>query len=132
MPRTTVSTGKHEKAEFVIDFVQNLPYVTDDVSRGYDDYPKFPTETLVDADGDCEDTAILLASILQAEPFNYDMILIEPPGHMAAGVYGEDLNGIYYELDGRDYYYIETTGTGWGVGDMPEQYEGERASLYQV
>ncbi|SEW10321.1 hypothetical protein [Halobacterium jilantaiense] len=124
--------SKREKVEFVIDFVQSLPYVTDDVSRGYDEYPKFPTETLVDSDGDCEDTAILLASILQADPFNYDMILIGPPEHMAAGIYSEEINGNYYELDGRDYYYIETTGTGWGIGDIPETYDGERATLYQV
>jgi len=60
------------------------------------------------------------------------MILIEPPGHMAAGVYSEEIDGYHYELDSRDYYFIETTGTGWGVGDIPEQYEGERASLYRV
>lgn len=124
--------SKRKTVEFVIDFVQNLPYVTDNVSRGYDEYPKFPTETLVDSDGDCEDTAILLASILQADPFNYDMILIGPPEHMAAGIYSEVINGNYYELDGRDYYYIETTGTGWGIGDIPETYDGDRATLYQV
>jgi len=124
--------SKPKKVEFVIDFVQNLPYVTDDVRSGYDEYPKFPTETLVDSDGDCEDTAILVASILQADPFNYDMILISPPEHMAAGIYSEEINGHYYELDGRDYYYIETTGSGWGIGDIPETYEGELADLYRV
>lgn len=123
---------KPVQVEFVIDFVQSLPYVTDDVSRGYDDYSKFPIETLVDANGDCEDTAILLASTLQAEPFNYDMVLIRPPGHMATGIYGDDLPGRYYTLDGREYYYIETTGTGWGIGDVPDPYVGEEAYLYQV
>lgn len=125
-------TGKKEKTRVAIDFVQRLPYVTDDVSKGYDDYPKLVQELVVEGEGDCEDTAILLSAILEAEPFEYDMVLIELPGHMAAGIYGKDLPGYYYEQDGRKYYYIETTGEGWGIGDKPEQYQDVRARLYQV
>lgn len=73
-------TGMREQVEFVIDFVQHLPYVPDDVSTPFDDYTKFGAETLVELGGDCEDTAILLASVLQAEPFGYDMVLIQPHG----------------------------------------------------
>jgi len=125
-------SGKREKVSFAIDWVQSLPYVTDDVSRGFDDYPKLLTETLTDASGDCEDTAILLAAMLQSEPFGYDMVLIQPPGHMAAGIYGTDLPGYYWEKDGRKYFYIETTGAGWGIGDLPETYQGEDAVVHQV
>ncbi|MCU4802375.1 hypothetical protein OB920_18520 [Halobacteria archaeon HArc-gm2] len=125
-------TGKREKVEFVIDWVQSFPYVTDDVDTGYDDYPKTVTETMVEVRGDCEDTSILLAAILQTEPFNYDMVLIQPPGHMAAGIYGKDQPGYYWEADGREYYYIETTGDGWGIGDLPETYQGENAVVHQV
>jgi hypothetical protein len=74
----------------------------------------------------------MLASILEAEPFNKDMILIQPPGHMACGIWQEDPEGWYWELDGRKYSYIETTGEGWGIGDCPEEYQGEDAYLYQV
>lgn len=125
-------TDKRLQVEFVIDFVQNLPYVPDDVSKGFDDYTKFITETVVEAGGDCEDTAIMLAAVLQAEPFGYDTVLIQPPEHMAAGVYGEDLDGSYWTYEDRDYYYIETTGTGWGIGDLPETYRGEEAYVHQV
>lgn len=125
-------TNKRIKVEYVIDLVQLLPYVTDDVSRGFDEYPKFPAETIVDARGDCEDTSILLASILQSTAFNYDMVLIQPPGHMACGIYGQDLPGYYWEYNGRKYYYIETTGTGWGIGDLPETYQDESAIIHQV
>lgn len=120
------------KIAAVIDWIQSFPYVTDDVYEGYDEYPKFPVETLTEVGGDCEDTAILMASLLQSQPFNYDMVLISPPGHMAAGIYSEDRQGRYYTYDGRDYYYIETTGSGWGIGDMPEDYVGTKASIYQV
>lgn len=125
-------TSKQEQVEFVIDFVQNLPYVPDDVSTEFDDYTKSVTETLVEGGGDCEDSAILMAAILQSEAFNYDCILIQPPGHMAVGVYGTDLPGTYWEHDGRRYYYLETTGDGWSVGELPEAYEGESAYLHEV
>lgn len=125
-------TGKREKVEFVIDFVQRLPYVPDDVSTGYDDFTKFIMETLVELGGDCEDTAIMLVAILQSEPFNYDMVLIQPPGHMAAGIWSEEPRGYYYTYGGRSYEYIETTGEGWGIGDCPEEYQGERAYVFQV
>ncbi len=125
-------SDKRTQAEFVIDFVQSLPYVPDDVSTGYDDYTKFTVETLAELGGDCEDTSILLAGVLQADPFGYDTVLIQPPGHMAVGIYGTDLPGTYWTKDGRDYYYLETTGEGWGVGDLPNAYRGESAYVYQV
>lgn len=125
--------GKRMKIEFVIDAIQHIPYVPDDVSTGYDDYTKYGTELLAELAGDCEDTSILMAGVLQSEPFGYDMILIQPPGHMAVGIYGQDdLPGYYWELDGRRYYYIETTGSGWAIGDIPEEYEGVDAYTYQV
>lgn len=125
-------TGSREKVEFIIDFVQYLPYVPDDVSKGFDDYTKFSAETLVELGGDCEDSSILLAGILESEPFNYDMVLIQPPGHMAAGIKGGDLPGYYWEYEGVRYYYIETTSVGWGIGDLPEMYQGSDAYVHQV
>ncbi|ELZ94924.1 copper amine oxidase domain-containing protein [Haloferax mucosum ATCC BAA-1512] len=125
-------TEKRETVEFVIDFVQRLPYVPDDVSTGFDDFTKFSVETLVGLGGDCEDTSIMLAGLLQSEPFGYDMVLIQPPGHMAVGIYGTDLPGTYWTLDDRDYYYIETTGEGWGIGDIPDEYKDDRAYVHQV
>jgi len=118
--------------EFVIDFVQALPYVPDDVSTGYDDYPKYVLETVCELGGDCEDTAILLASLLEADGFGYDMVLIQPPSHMAVGIWNENPSGYYWEHEGRKYAYVETTGAGWGVGEIPSEYEGEQAYVYQV
>ncbi|MFC7202373.1 hypothetical protein ACFQJC_02525 [Haloferax namakaokahaiae] len=125
-------TDKRMKVEFVIDFVQRLPYVPDSVSTGYDDFTKFSIETLVELGGDCEDTSIMLAGILQSEPFGYDMVLIQPPGHMAVGIYGDDLPGYYWTYEDRKYYYIETTGEGWGIGDLPNEYRDASAYVIQV
>ena len=123
---------RRTKVEFLIDFVQNLPYVPDDVSTGYDDYTKHMVETLVEGGGDCEDTAVMLASVLQSASFEYDAVLLLLPGHMAVGVYGDDLPGTYYEYDARQYYYVETTGRGWDVGEVPDEYSAASASVYQV
>lgn len=125
-------TDKREQAGFVIDYIQALPYVPDDVSTGFDDYTKFIAETISEGGGDCEDTAVLMASVLQSEPFGYDTVLLQPPGHMAVGIYGKDLPGGHVTYDGREYYYIETTGEGWGVGDIPEQYQGVDVKIHNV
>jgi len=110
--------------EHMISFVQHLEYTTDKVGTGYNEYPKYPIETLVDKDGDCEDTCILLASLL--EQFDYGTTLLVFPNHqhMAVGVLGEaGLDGTAYVHDGQHYYYVETTSPGWGLGDAPSDLQ---------
>lgn len=60
------------------------------------------------------------------------MVLLQPPEHMAAESCGNDQPGSYWKSDGREYYSIETTGDGWGIGDLPETYQGESAVVHQV
>ena len=123
----------YKKASFILAFIQSLPYTSDFVTTSYDDYPRFPIETLVDNGGDCEDTAILFAAIMQASPLYYDAILINPPGHMATGIWCDSsFYGYYWELDGRYYYYCETTSAGWEIGGCPPEYQLSDAYVYQV
>lgn len=111
-------------------FVQSLAYVQD-VNIGYDDYPKYPIETIIERNGDCEDTSYLAASIIKA--MNIDVILIELPNHMAIGVWvSDDYPGSYYEKDGRHYYYYETTGSDWRLGEIPAIYKNKSAYLIDV
>jgi predicted transglutaminase-like cysteine proteinase/predicted nucleic acid-binding Zn ribbon protein len=115
----------------IIFFVQNLQYVDDKVETGYDEYPKFPLETLADEGGDCEDSAILLASLLRE--LGYGTVLIQFQDHMAVGVKGEDsISGSYYEVDGIRYFYVETTSTGWEIGDVPEQMADQPARILKL
>lgn len=100
---------------FVIAFVQQLEYRSD---QG--EYPKFPIETVAEFGGDCEDTSILLAAMLKE--LGYETILINPPGHMAIAMACDDCNGVAYHEFGKRYYYIETTASGFGVGEVPEDY----------
>ncbi len=125
-------TTERQKGEFVIDFVQSLPFSPNDLDNGFDDSTKGVAKTIAHLGGDCEDTSVLLASLLSSEPFGYDMILIELPDHMGVGIYGKDLEGSYWETDGRDYYYIESTNFGGDIGEVPAKFENDSAYLYQV
>jgi hypothetical protein len=118
-----------EKINLIISFVQSLPYTSDSVTTPFDEYPRYPLETLVDEGGDCEDTSVLTAALLDA--LNYDIVLVAPPGHMAVGV-NIDSYGSYYDYEGNQYYFLETTGEGWEIGVIPDDYKGVSAYLYPL
>jgi hypothetical protein len=118
-----------EMIEMVISFVQSLPYTADSVTTPFDEYPRYPLETLVENGGDCEDTSILLASLLHA--LEYETILIMFPDHVGVGILsGENISGTYYELNNDKYFYTETTGEDWPIGTLPPAYENVPASIY--
>jgi len=117
-----------QNVEFAAAFVQSLPYTADSVTTPFDEYPRYPIETLVDNGGDCEDTSILLASII--DKLGYGTVLIMLPNHVGVGVKGgENIYGSYYEYKGNKYYYIETTGEGWKIGKLPDAYKGTKATI---
>ncbi len=111
---------------FVASFVQNLEYKKDSDTDDSYEYPRYPVETLfngMDGGGDCEDKAILTASIL--DYLGYDVALIRIPDHMAVGV-GLTATAIPdkdFYVD--DYYYLETTTPNHMCGTIPEgdQYD---------
>ena len=107
-------------------FVQQLEYKSD----GDWEYPKYPIETLYDKGGDCEDTSLLLCGIIRS--MGYGSVLVLLDGHCAVGVQGGNLNGRYYELDGKKYFYVETTAKGWRIGEMPAQYINSSAWIWGI
>jgi len=117
-----------EKINLVISFIQSLPYTSDEVTTPFDEYPRYPLETLVENGGDCEDTSILAASLLKAMKF--DVILIAPLNHMAVGV-KVDAVGSYWVQDYEIYFYLETTSGGWEIGEYPEDLEKE-AHIFEL
>ncbi len=123
--------SEYETIEFAASFVQSLPYTADSITTPYDEYPRYPIETIVDRGGDCEDTSILLSSMI--DKMGYGVVLIELPDHCAVGVKGgENVSGTYWEYKGSKYYYIETTDEGWGIGQLPEEYENTAADIYPM
>jgi uncharacterized membrane-anchored protein YhcB (DUF1043 family) len=114
-----------EELGLVISFVQSLHYLTDE-STNFDEYPKFPVETLVDGGGDCEDTSIILAHLLEA--MGIDVALLTLPNHMAIGV-AVNATGIHIDYGNSSYYYLETTATGWEIGEVPPEHEGKDVTI---
>ena len=106
-----------QKVNFVLAFVHALPYTPDDVTTGYDEYYRYAIETLVERGSDCEDTSVLFASILSG--LSFEVALISLPGHLAVGVKG-NFRGVFFPYGSNNYYYCETTGTGWKLGKVPE------------
>jgi hypothetical protein len=122
---------EYETVEFAAAFVQGLPYTTDSVTTPYDEYPRYPIETLTEKGGDCEDTSILLASII--DKMGFGTVLIVLPTHVGVGVKGgENMYGTRWTYKGERYYYIETTGENWPIGELPDEYKNMTASVYPM
>jgi len=119
-----------EMPYFAASFVQAMPYTPDNVTTSYDDYPRFPYETLYDNGGDCEDTAILTAAIIQE--LDYDVALIKLPGHVAVGVSCSEAVGDHYNYNSVNYCYLETTGEGWFIGELPDNYKNSPAEVIPI
>lgn len=127
--------NEFQTVSYAAAFVQSLPYTEDSVTTNHDEYPRYPIETLVDNGGDCEDTAILMASLLRA--MDYGVVLLRfklvESGHLAVGVLGgEGIYGTYWNYNGGKYYYLETTGDDWEIGQIPDEYKNLSASVFDM
>lgn len=121
-----------EKVKFVIRFVQSLPYTVDSVTTPWNEYPRYPIETLFDRGGDCEDTSILVAALLNRLGYDTALLLLPNEQHAAVGVSITGVSGSYYTKDGVKYYYVETTGTGYEIGEIPEVFTRTSAFIYPL
>ena len=74
---------------------------------------------------------LLFAGIIKE--LGFGVCLINPPGHVAVGVLGsEEILGTYYTLNGKRYYYCETTGSNWEIGDCPDEFKNVEATLIEL
>ena len=124
--------SKYETVEYVITFIQSLPYTVDDETTPWNEYPRYPIETLFDRGGDCEDTSILTAAILNEMGYDVALLILDNDNHCAVGIAGGvGVYGTYYIVDETKYYFIETTGDGWGIGDFPS-FDSGKAYIYPL
>jgi archaellum component FlaC len=121
--------SEENKTDLIVSFIQNMDYTLDPDSKGLTEYPRFPVETLVDGGGDCEDTGILMASLLDDMGYNVSLILM--PDHLAVGI-EVNATGFHWVYDNVTYYYLETTAPGWGEGEVPPEHDPEEATIYPV
>jgi len=114
---------------FILRFIQTvIRYNLDNVTHGCTEYWSFPVETLVDKKGDCEDTSVLFASIMDALKYETSLlfyILDEDFGHLAVGLHLNENLGDYVTYGGKRYYYCETTTPGYIIGKLPPDIKGE-------
>ena len=121
-----------QKINFVIAFVQSLPYTVDNETKPYDEYPRYPLETLFDRGGDCEDTSILVAALLDRMGYDVALLWLENAKHIAVGVSVPGTYGSYYTHGSKKYYYLETTGEGWQIGQIPPSITDTTAHIYPL
>lgn len=103
------------RAEFILYFVQTIPYKSDTETRGHEEFFKYPAETLWDGGGDCEDSSFLYASVLSALGYRTAVAMFSD--HAMAGVVLEPLEAsfdTFTSMDGTVYVFAETTGAGIG------------------
>jgi cell division protein FtsB len=72
------------------------------------DTPRYPLETLLAGGGDCEDTAILFASMILAAPVNWDVYMVYMDGYNPYNTVEMNHVIVYIET-GNSSYFVETT-----------------------
>lgn len=121
-----------KKIQLVLGFVQSLTYTRDIVPAAYDEYPRYPVETLFEQGGDCEDTSILIVAILREMGFDVALLLFEEFDHMGVGInFDIHYGNSWIHSDGRRYWYLDTSG-GQSMGWCPEPYDVTSAYVYPV
>lgn len=118
-----------DELHFIISFIQGLENTVDSETTPYNEYPKYPIETLAELGGDCEDTSILLASILKAINVETALLIMREPDHCAVGIAVTGITGVGVEHNGIVYYYVETTGSGYRIGEIPPVYLGKEPQI---
>lgn len=132
-----------ELIEYISTFVQSLPYALDPISTGFRDYSRYPAEILVDAQGDCVDTSILLcATLLESSvdcdvayfSFSPDAVRASEGGHLAVGIAPNNVSydgARYIESRGQRYYYIEPTAFS-PVAEIPSRFDFDLAEVHHI
>lgn len=129
-----------DQADNVLAFVQAaIDYRRDMTDRpGWREHVQCPIETLVERTGDCEDHAILAATILHRLGFVVGLILAPGPAsaHCAVGLADPmgrpDGISVFDPLSGRAYAYGEATAHGWRFGQAPPEYRPDSMQVVPV
>ena len=93
-------------------FIRDAWYIVtqlNDYAEDEGDIPRYPSETLVAGGGDCEDTAILLASLIRAAPVDWQVDLVYMDSDNLLDPQTVNHMIVHINTGERD-YLIETTG----------------------
>ncbi|MCL2147762.1 MAG: InlB B-repeat-containing protein, partial [Methanomassiliicoccaceae archaeon] len=100
-----------DRANYVLHFVQSIPYKYDKDGDATTEHWNYPSETLWRNQGDCEDHAILYAALMKELGYRAVLFWVnaDGAGHLAVGLDVEGGSGTYYNYLNGKYYYCETT-----------------------
>lgn len=120
---TGTDYGSQDFAEYVLAFGQicfdyeydhTQYYIDTDRYSEITDFWAYPNQTVFSGFGDCEDTSMLIASMLKTVGFDSAVMVL--PGHMALSVvidgyraYSDSEDYMMIQYDGRTYYFCEST-----------------------
>lgn len=125
LARLYPGTKNWEQVKVICEWVRdNIGYVSDPQDS---EYIQLPEETLNNGGGDCDDQAVLLASLLMCVGFRCAFVLV--PGHIYVAVYAPAAPGNVrtYEdkswpdgTSARDWIGFDPTCTNCQFGELPE------------
>jgi hypothetical protein len=125
--------NKTDTVNLVDAFVQALVFANNDETTPYDNYPRYPIETLFDQSADCEDTSILTAALLYRLEYSQVIFVFSEKKHVAVGVYVPAAVGLDgWEYQAKRYIYLETTGNTWTLGHAPSVYLALQPEIYPI
>lgn len=123
-----------DKVQFTLDFVQepNIRFVSNKNCKSvnnYEDYIRFPDETLYDKEGDCNSKSLLAAMLFHVMGYNVMYLSSRKLKHAAIGIeisakefetklYSSRTDDIFIRENGKYYIFCETTGDRFRVGKL--------------
>jgi len=115
------------------DFVNGVLMLVHQIPYEVTAPPKYPVETIVDSNGDCDLFSFIAASIIKARGLDVVLLYYEIESHMNVGVSlshapNDARQAAFYVTSNNARHYVaECTGgnwqTGWRVGECPDTLE---------
>jgi hypothetical protein len=121
------------------DFANGVLMITHQITYVETTPAKYPAETMMDEQGDCDLFSFIAASVMKAGGLDVVLLYYEEQSHMNVGVHlssaPEDTrDNVFYVTNGGERYYVaECTGgnwkEGWRVGECPEDLKQVSAEV---
>lgn len=116
------------EVQSLFDYVTQIPYRTDYTSRS-------PRSVIESNWGDCDDKSNLFASLLNERGYEYRFVYV--PHHVFVVVHIQDTDDLPFfraslEMDGKRFYYAETTAEKSLIGEFNGQFPNSFEGLYDL
>jgi hypothetical protein len=114
------SLGHADFAGFVISCVQHTIYKLPEKTWGI----YTPLEIIESKTGDCDSRSVLLYLLLKDFGYDVSIFYSDYYQHAMLGIANVGY-GDYLKYGGTKYFFVETTATGWGIGDLPPDWSNK-------